>query len=253
MCGIFCSISRRNHVQPSDSVKQLLESRGPDASNQINIQCQADGRAAAYLTCYSTVLSLRGSVTTEQPFQSPGSDDTLCWNGEAWAVSGERPKGNDTAAVFDLLKQATDQPIPPMDAREEALLRTRNFARALSGIAGPYSFVFYDNKSCRVYFGRDFLGRRSLLWRVTSQGDLMISSITDGASGDGWTEVEADGVYSIDLSNRSYGRDQTSDELSKWGEFSVSHAPYCCIGDDLADDRSVGSHDSAMSMQLMER
>ena len=81
----------------------------------------------------------------------------------------------------------------------------------------------------------------------------MISSITDGASGDGWTEVEADGVYSIDLSNRSYGRNQTSNGLSRWGGFFVSHSPHCCIADDLADERSVGSQDSAMRMQLMER
>ncbi|CAK4033994.1 Asparagine synthetase domain-containing [Lecanosticta acicola] len=240
MCGIFCSISRHEHVVPSDTLKQLLQSRGPDASNQLNIQCIPESTTEpAYLTCYSTVLSLRGSNPVSQPYQQRGSNSFLCWNGEAWGIAGEKPTGNDTAAVFDALQNAVSIPVPPMDAREEGSLVTQTLSQALSQVAGPYALVFYDELRSRVYFGRDSLGRRSLLWRVSTNGDLIFSSITDGTPGQGWTEVDADAIYSIDLSARSYARDRAGDDVEQRGAFFVSRAPYSCVGDRDVNDHSV--------------
>ncbi|EME87587.1 uncharacterized protein MYCFIDRAFT_75429 [Pseudocercospora fijiensis CIRAD86] len=191
MCGIFCSISRRRSIQPSDAVRQHLRSRGPDASNQICITTEKSTQQCR-LVLHSTVLSLRGHSTTEQPFRTSHSDSILCWNGEAWTISGKRPAGNDTSAMYDLLCSATS-------ATTDAAHQARAVSKALSAVAGPYAFAFYADSSSRLFFARDLLGRRSLLRKVTSSGDVLLSSIADGSADASWTEVEADGIYCIDL------------------------------------------------------
>ncbi|KXT17741.1 hypothetical protein AC579_3629 [Pseudocercospora musae] len=232
MCGIFCSISRNGHVQPSEAVRQHLHSRGPDASNQISITSETSARQC-HLVLHSTVLSLRGDGTTEQPFQTSPSHSALCWNGEAWTICGKRPAGNDTSAMYDLLCAA-------MSATEsvDASRQAHAVSKALSAVAGPYAFVFYDFSSSKLFFGRDLLGRRSLLHKVTSTGDILLSSITDGNADGPWAEVEADGVYCIDLEHG-----QTASTVSKhgiWqGHINCIKVPYTFIDDANSNNVSV--------------
>jgi len=80
----------------------------------------------------------------------------------------------------------------------------KGVARAIGSISGPFAFVFYDKPNGRVWFGRDCLGRRSLLRHQASVGrdghdGILVASVTDGDRQKGWEEVEADGVYYIDL------------------------------------------------------
>jgi hypothetical protein len=68
----------------------------------------------------------------------------------------------------------------------------------LRRIEGPFAFVFYDAVGGRVYFGRDRLGRRSLLVRDLRGGGMVLCSVAgEGHGGEGWREVEADGVYVV--------------------------------------------------------
>ncbi|KAK1816652.1 hypothetical protein LTR12_008905 [Friedmanniomyces endolithicus] len=83
-------------------------------------------------------------------------------------------------------------------------------AKALARILGPYAFVYHDLSNGILYFGRDFLSRRSLLIRKTPDGALLISSVAGVVSGQdetAWSEVEADGLYYIDLTTSDAGRD----------------------------------------------
>jgi asparagine synthetase B (glutamine-hydrolysing) len=93
----------------------------------------------------------------------------------------------------------------------------------LSSIRGPYAFVFYDAVHRRVYYGRDCLGRRSLLRKTTQDNSLVLSSVCDNASGDTWAEVEADGIYVVDLDN----------EMS---EPQITHIPHVRLGQTDAPD-----------------
>jgi asparagine synthetase B (glutamine-hydrolysing) len=68
----------------------------------------------------------------------------------------------------------------------------------LRGIEGPFAFVYYDAGAGRVFFGRDRLGRRSLLMAPTEGGGLALCSVA-GQTEEGWEEVEADGVYVVTL------------------------------------------------------
>ena len=79
-----------------------------------------------------------------------------------------------------------------------------DITRVINSISGPFAFVFYDKQNGRVWFGRDCLGRRSLLLHhATFDRDgydgLVVASVTDGHPGKGWEEVEADGLYHIEL------------------------------------------------------
>lgn len=65
---------------------------------------------------------------------------------------------------------------------------------------GPFAIVFYHSPSKTLLFGRDILGRRSLLWNDISTSDnLYISSIASKDI-DCFSEIPAKGIYALDLS-----------------------------------------------------
>jgi hypothetical protein len=98
--------------------------------------------------------------------------------------------GNDSQLVFTNLLNACS------GTREASV---RRVIELLVAVRGPYALVFYDASHKRIYYGRDCLGRRSLLQQSTSDGTLVLSSVCDNASGESWAEVEADGIYMVDV------------------------------------------------------
>ncbi|KAF1832987.1 hypothetical protein BDW02DRAFT_501665 [Decorospora gaudefroyi] len=196
MCGIFFALSRAGYVTPEANTKQLLRNRGPDSIglHQTCIQTSSTSTDKAstpvYASFLSTVLALRGSDIVAQPLTDEATGSVLCWNGEAWSISGNAVNGNDSQLVFTKLLEA---------CAGASHTSTDKVVRLLSSIRGPYALVFYDARSKRIYYGRDCLGRRSLLRKFTSDGTLVLSSVCDNASGEAWNEVEADGIYSVYL------------------------------------------------------
>lgn len=232
MCGIFCSLSRTSHVSPDADVLQLLQRRGPDstscAQHTYGHDCektppQQESGGNIFLNFTSTVLSLRGSRTVTQPLQNPDGSHVLCWNGEAWSIAGHPAKGNDTEAVFELLSAAVSQFHGANMSAQDA---SNAIAQHMATIAGPYAFVFFDRHAARVYLGRDFLGRRALLWRTNESGDLLISSVTSGSHDNAWSEIEADGIYCIDLNVPSGHADTQDQALGISSSFATSKVPY---------------------------
>ena len=88
--------------------------------------------------------------------------------------------GNDTEAVLDLLLKAT---LSRSDSSHDPVLE------ALRTVEGPFAFIYFDRPSKCLYYGRDRLGRRSLL--VNAKDPFTLSSIPESLSDD-WAEVEAD-------------------------------------------------------------
>lgn len=242
MCGIFCSVSRTSCPVPPDAIRTRLVARGPDATNEVTIKCPARDASTTNVRCCSTVLSLRGDNIVSQPFQKSGSDSTLCWNGEAWRINGKTPRGNDTESIFDLLSSAVYQAASSTGLPSDT--GVQHVARALSSVEGPYAFVFYDALAACLYFGRDFLGRRSLLWQGTLEGDLLLSSVTDDRSSSAYAsfaEVDADGIYCIDLSASSPSPDEKHLPAERWGDFSITKLPYMFHDRGVRNDNSVGT------------
>jgi asparagine synthetase B (glutamine-hydrolysing) len=194
MCGIFFSLSRHGYASPDANTARLLRNRGPDhtGSHQINIPPKGDDAPELYATFLSTVLSLRGTTVVSQPLIDADTGSTLCWNGEAWSIRGDVLTDNDSNVVFECLLKVCANIASSLDT-------TKAVVELLSSIRGPYAIVFYDAVNRRIYYGRDCLGRRSLLRKSTSDGSLISSSVCDNATGEAWAEVEADGIYVIDL------------------------------------------------------
>lgn len=239
MCGIHAVIElvkaddtgrQKNDIKNlSEDLLSRLSRRGPDHLGHVKVTTRPrDDGSEFRLQFTSSVLALRGDGINKQPFVDYSADTAaqrvLCWNGEVWRFDGNpvSTDGNDGRMLFKRLI-ATEDPL--------SVLRT---------IEGPFAFVFYDGPGGRLAYGRDRLGRRSLLQQTASDGRLTLTSVSDFST-DGnllsvWEEVEADGVYVVDLHNQSQDSpwtvarhdwsdafDSTSDDVvSGLGQFNLS-------------------------------
>lgn len=198
MCGIFFSLSNKHFVAPSPEDLHLLQRRGPDSCQTVQRKIHSElGEITWYLTVFATVLSLRGDCLTEQPIEDPRSNSLFCWNGEAWTIDGESVGGNDAQTVFSRLLGATQ---PSVGGHQEPTAHgasSTEVANVLGSIAGPFAFLYFDASHERIFFGRDVLGRRSLLKNVEQNGCLLLSSTSSNADSSTWIEVEADGIYTF--------------------------------------------------------
>ena len=191
MCGIFFSLSRHGHIAPDADTAALLRNRGPDRCNQHDMVIRHQD-VSLHATFVSTVLSLRGSAVVDQPLVQQDARHVLCWNGEAWSMGGQPISGNDSSAVLDALAQSRMMHV-------DRQVTAAHTVKVLSSIRGPYALVYYDATSNYIFYGRDCLGRRSLLRKTTADDDFTLSSVCVNSSGDRWAEVEADGIYMLDL------------------------------------------------------
>ncbi|MCJ1349818.1 hypothetical protein MMC31_008059 [Peltigera leucophlebia] len=210
MCGILFSCTDQKVVDSSDCHYADLRRRGPDSFKTIQRQilgkrpnsAREANSCISYLNFTATVLSLRGNLVVEQPLEDAQSGSILCWNGEAWKVNGTTIVGNDAVVIMNLLVEAVGSHYTssmkdkaPDGATTEAVLDV------MSSISGPFAFLFFDAKSQMIFYGRDPLGRRSLLHNIATDGALSLSSIYQHTGTDGWTEVEAGCIYRFDLGN----------------------------------------------------
>ncbi|KAI1265734.1 asparagine synthase-domain-containing protein [Xylariaceae sp. FL1019] len=193
MCGIHAIVSRSIPGRPSPELEQALVNRGPDHLGQIQRSVTStDPDQDVHLCLTSTVLALRGDHVTKQPLEeNPGTGSVLCWNGEAWKLGGQVLSGNDGEAVLSLL-----QPLSSSSAQA----RERHIINGIRSIEGPFALVYFDSPTNRLYFGRDRLGRRSLLVKYSPETCSFALSSIAGTPTAGWVEVNANGFHSVDLS-----------------------------------------------------
>lgn len=190
MCGIFFCVSAKAYATLDVQDEGRLRARGPDALQAHTAVVESKSRQWC-LTFISSVLALRGDKVVPQPVIDDLTGSVFCWNGEAWSYDTAIVSGNDTqvisAHLFNAVQKEADS--------ESAVLDV------LSKITGPYAFVFYDAKAATVYFGRDNLGRRSLLTQHGSEStELTVSSIPMSSKHSPAREVDTLHIHKIDLS-----------------------------------------------------
>ncbi|PNY27336.1 Asparagine synthetase domain-containing protein [Tolypocladium capitatum] len=187
MCGIHAAISASADSPVSSSLERRLRNRGPDHFGRVKARLD-DGDKCLFLSFTSTVLSLRGDHVARQPLVDEATGSVLCWNGEAWKLRGQPIEGNDGEAILSELSAASRRGAGKED--DDGVLDV------LRAIEGPFAFIYFDKPAARVYYGRDRLGRRSLL--VKPGDPFSLSSVAESRAA-GWVEVEADGCYALEL------------------------------------------------------
>ena len=207
MCGVFCALSWRTHLHATHGLLELLKHRGPDETGQYLNDPHETGHRVPCITMQATVLGLRGE-TVPQPIRDCGNAHSLgclCWNGELWRYkdlrSSDMPDPNDAVIVSRTFADACAR------GGEDRNSRCENMMSAVSQFRGPFAFVYYDHEGGFLYFGRDSLGRRSLLQRRSALGEFFLSSVSDGTTGgengSEWTEVNSCGIYYLNFMSKN--------------------------------------------------
>lgn len=221
MCGIHASISKVDHVQPSTELRKLLCQRGPDHLGYKETTAPITSTENVYLAFTSSVLGLRGGHVTAQPFVDPVTDSVFCWNGEAWKIGDKVVEENDGKKIFQQLLEIT-QTAKDKPTANAAILG------AMSSISGPFAFIYFDKTYDCFYFGRDRLGRRSLLYNLGEDAKTaQFCSVAD-PEGKGWVEVEANGLYLLSYTHQQEAISATENLESFMvnSEYKVSHYPW---------------------------
>ncbi|KAK6221375.1 hypothetical protein LQW54_001474 [Pestalotiopsis sp. IQ-011] len=195
MCGIHGVVTVHPEQKLPENLREALVNRGPDFLGQSTRTLPSAEGPGVSLAFTSTVLALRGDHLAQQPFQHPENGSVFCWNGEAWKLDGQAVDGNDGEEIFARLS---------VDTTPETELRRTHTLNVLRQIQGPFAFLYYDALGKCLYYGRDRLGRRSLLVdRSEAVGGIALSSVADPLVAD-WKEVAADGIYSISLGTGNF-------------------------------------------------
>lgn len=181
MCGILVSVAIKGAEKSAlNGLTPWIAARGPDSLQTQRIQIPfPDTQQSVELTFTSSVLHLRGHDVTVQPLVSQ-SGDILCWNGEIWQGLSVADDKNDGLKLLD------------------ELVSGKKVWEVMGQIEGPWAMVFYDASKRRLWYGRDCLGRRSLMRKMIPEtGELLLSSV--GVDMDGWDEVCVEGLGCLEL------------------------------------------------------
>ncbi|XP_047122834.1 asparagine synthetase domain-containing protein 1 isoform X1 [Hydra vulgaris] len=187
MCGIFCEISIKSqqfqqHVCP-ESIHKSLSRRGPDVSGSCAFEINIDSRPV-YLSFAGYVLHLRGNLTKQPIVSSFG--DVLLWNGEIFGGKLTVDEfANDTEVLMKKLLTCSN---------------SDEIVDILSSVNGPRAFIYYQDKSKLLWYGRDCFGRRSLLSCI-KQDSFVLSSVGSRNLEMEFEEVPAKNIYCLHLSD----------------------------------------------------
>ncbi|KAF8331070.1 asparagine synthase-domain-containing protein [Cantharellus anzutake] len=167
---------------------------GPDSCRTLRRSVLTSEGVVWELDLFASVLHLRGDHIVDQPHENE-SGDVLCWNGEIFQGIPVNSEENDGSKLFQELTRAPGSDITAVFARLE----------------GPYAFAFFQSSTRKLYFGRDPMGRRSLLTRAPTPNcpwyTIASTSLGPGSpSSESFDEVSAEHLYCIDLSVLSLHR-----------------------------------------------
>ncbi|KAJ9122652.1 hypothetical protein QFC24_004080 [Naganishia onofrii] len=180
MCGIIFSITQESGQQDfsEDSwnrYRNSISARGPDSLQEVsrNIHLQSVDTTplpSLHLRFLSSVLALRGDHVCAQPLveakRGGAEGNILCWNGQIFEGISVNLEENDTEVLFQTLNERI------AERRQNGSGSNMDVdgivTEVFESIEGPYAFVYYDERSQTLYFGRDVFGRRSLLMPLTA-------------------------------------------------------------------------------------
>lgn len=154
---------------------------------------------------------MRG-LLTPQPVED-AAGNVFQWNGEIFGGLPVSSGENDTSVFSQRLSSSTGP---------------SEILSLLASVQGPWAFVYYQKAGDSLWFGRDFFGRRSLLWKFEAEPNRLsltsVASLAPAPGAAGWLEVPALGVYRIDL--KSFGK-AVAIEVYPWARQKQDPFPKC--------------------------
>jgi asparagine synthetase B (glutamine-hydrolysing) len=185
-----------------------------------------------------SLLQLRGAKRSASPLVD-GEGNVLCFNGEIFSgLEGLCLGENDSKALSRALAAAGRT-----GSAEDAI------AHVLSRLRGPWALVYWHESAQRLWYGRDVVGRRSLIVHHPNAADptFVLSSLSplplEVEVGDRrytaqnephfWDEVAA-GIYTLDATNDDGTRmkvvgmgDELGEELTTRWQFRKHEWKHC--------------------------
>ncbi|CAG8556054.1 16502_t:CDS:10 [Dentiscutata erythropus] len=206
MCGILFRLLQSSNLgdesfsnsSRKDLWNQLMTKntqRGPDIQDQYS-----ESLDNFELDFFGAVLHLRGKSVIKQPLIDD-DQNILLWNGEIFDGL-EVPFGeNDTICLSTALKDSKNI--------SNEINDNNGVVKVLQMIEGPYSIIYWQGSKRKLWFGRDCLGRRSLLWHIPSdeRDSFLLTSVgckvphrpEHFEAVSYFQEVPADGIYCLDI------------------------------------------------------
>ncbi|CAE6536819.1 unnamed protein product [Rhizoctonia solani] len=199
MCGIALALFGSDAVRHDSSLGDYTDlwenlcsacvERGPDWSDSTSLSLYRGSEARLDIVACSSVLHLRGPGGRQGLTRQPhiGSDGSIfAWNGEIFNGIPVEHDENDGLKLFNAIQGSPGD----MDSLK----------RILSGLEGPYAFVYLHKPSQMLYFARDPLGQRSLLLHLPTPSEpiLLLCSASNHRDLE-YEEISTEGVYSISL------------------------------------------------------
>lgn len=144
-----------------------LRTRGPDRGDLVERRV-AGGRVKVHVA--GALLQTRGEAPLEAcPLEGPGGD-VLAFAGEVFeGLEGLRRGESDSLALLSALSKCSANPgaVPGL----------------LSRLRGPWTVIFWQARSQTLWFGRDFMGRRSLLVHYPDEDDQRFQLVSTAPQG----------------------------------------------------------------------
>lgn len=161
------------------------------------------GPATLHLS--SSLLQLRGSSAVPAPHHHPTTRNILLWNGEIFGGLDIPPGQNDGSLLLEALSTASTAADDTNSEGEEE--EESPVIEVLSRIRGPWAVVFWQASTSTLWFGRDVMGRRSLLVQLPtpeSGGQLILASVPPLDSGISMESLKElpPGLYSLHLGGK---------------------------------------------------
>ncbi|EPQ30178.1 uncharacterized protein PFL1_02294 [Pseudozyma flocculosa PF-1] len=203
MCGIALLVStsgndERTTQDPKPSLKALYPAvqrsnrrRGPDQDAAATHTLVRQDGSQIVLSLTSSVLGLRGRVLTPQPLVSANGRFLLAWNGQIFdwdqpssittSSKAKLDRGeNDGRLLFDTIVERVELLEAGQGASAPAAASSIGEAvrSSLAEVEGPYAFALVDKLAGVLVYGRDPLGRRSLLVTYDGEQGMMLASVS---------------------------------------------------------------------------
>ncbi|KAL4586754.1 hypothetical protein LXL04_011398 [Taraxacum kok-saghyz] len=248
---IYSSLSEEtaNFLCSVDDIKVSLRRRGPDSLGSKSIFLHTDeektlqsseekdepitqsllinnslsnNNSLGKALFIGATLQLRGQSPITQPLMDK-SGNILVYNGEVFGGIELSSDSNDTEVLMNSLSECCNC----LSHEHEGTCGNNKYSvpQLLSKIKGPWALIYWQEKSKTIWFGRDALGRRSLLvhWPSVKDSRFLLSSVSPPSAAidelNFWEELPC-GVYSMSMSASKMDENLVGEvKRHNWTEF----------------------------------